>query len=178
MRTSVPSWSGRTVSASFALSTLARLPVVEFRAEDASQAPAADLVAAMVAEMEPLYGRIDVPEAPSASAADFSPPGGVFLVGYDDDGTVLCGGGVKRLDAEAAEIKRMYVIPSARGRGLAKELLRALEDAARSLGYTIARLDTGAKQPHAERMYRDAGYRDIGNFNANPFASFWGEKRL
>jgi len=150
---------------------------VEFRPADPSEPPASDLIAAMVAEMEPLYGRIDVPHAPSASAADFSPPGGTFLVGYED-GAAVCAGGVKRLDDEAAEIKRMYVVPAARGRGVAKELLGALEDAARALGYRVARLDTGEKQPHAERLYREAGYRDIGNFNANPFASFWGEKRL
>jgi GNAT superfamily N-acetyltransferase len=70
------------------------------------------------------------------------------------------------------------VVPQARGRGLARELLAALEDEARSLGYELARLDTGPRQPHAERMYRAAGYAEIGNFNANPFASFWGEKRL
>ena len=151
---------------------------MEFRPADASVPPASDLIEAMVEEMVPLYGRIDVPHAPSASAADFSPPGGAFLLGYDDDGTLVCGGGVKRLDDEAAEIKRMYVVPSMRGRGVARELLVALEDAARSLGYSIARLDTGPKQPHAERMYRDAGYREIGNFNANPFASFFGEKAL
>ena len=150
---------------------------MEFRPEDPSRPPASDLVDAMVAEMEPLYGRIDVPGAPSASAADFSPPGGTFLVGYED-GVAVCGGGVKRLDEEACEIKRMYVVPSARGRRLGVELLVALEDAARSLGYRIVRLDTGAKQPHAIRMYRDSGYRDIGNFNANPFASYWGEKEL
>ena len=150
---------------------------MEFRSVDPSAPPASDLIDAMVAEMEPLYGRIDVAHAPSAGPADFSPPGGTFLVGYED-GSPVCGGGVKRLDGEAAEIKRMYVVPAARGRGVAKELLVALEEAARSLGYTTARLDTGPKQPHAERMYRDAGYRDIGNFNANPFASFWGEKRL
>ena len=72
----------------------------------------------------------------------------------------------------------MYVVPEARGRGVAKALLVALEDEARALGYAIARLDTGPHQPHAERMYRDAGYADVGNFNANPFASYWGEKRL
>lgn len=151
---------------------------MQFRPVDASQPPASDLVAAMVEEMVPLYGRIDVPGAPTASATDFSPPGGIFVVGYDDDGTPVCGGGVKRLDDEACEIKRMYVVPAARGRRLGLELLFALEDAARSLGYRIVRLDTGAKQPHAIRMYRENGYRDVGNFNANPFASYWGEKRL
>jgi hypothetical protein len=114
-----------------------------------------------------------VPDAPSATAEDFSAArGGAFLVGRDDDGRVVCGGGLKRLDDEACEIKRMYVIPEARGRRLGVELLVALEDAARSLGYAVARLDTGVHQPHAEAMYREAGYADIGNFNRNPFASF------
>lgn len=151
---------------------------MRFARADPATSPASDLIDAMVAEMEPLYGRIDVPHAPSASAADFSPPGGTFLVGFDDDGSPVCGGGVKRLDDVACEIKRMYVVPERRGQGVAVQLLAALEDAARSLGYTVARLDTGAKQPWAERMYREAGYREIGNFNDNPFASFFGEKAL
>jgi GNAT superfamily N-acetyltransferase len=72
----------------------------------------------------------------------------------------------------------MYVVPEARGRGVGRELLAALEEAARELGYTVARLDTGPRQPTAERMYRQAGYRPIGNFNDNPVASFFGEKPL
>ena len=151
---------------------------MEFRVMDAGVPPASDLLEAMVVELEPLYGRIDVPEAPSASAADFSAPRGTFLVGFDDDGTAVCCGGVKGLSDGAAEIKRMYVVPRARGRGVAQALLVALEDAARSLGYTVVRLDTGPKQPHAERMYRRAGYAEIENFNDNPFASFFGEKTL
>ncbi len=148
-----------------------------FSSGSAGEPPGSTLVAAMVTELEPLYGRIDVPDAPSATPADFAPPGGDFLLGTND-GAVVCCGGLKRLDHEACEIKRMYVVPEARGRGIAGELLVALEDRARELGYLIARLDTGPKQPHAERMYRAAGYAPIGNFNANPFASFWGEKRL
>jgi GNAT superfamily N-acetyltransferase len=151
--------------------------VLEFRRADAAQPPAADLIAAMVAEMIPLYGHIDVPEAPSATPADMGPPGGAFVVGYED-GEPICGGGIKRLPDGACEIKRMYVVPETRGRGVARALLTALEDEARALGYGVARLDTGPQQPHAERMYREAGYEDIGNFNANPFASYWGEKRL
>ena len=151
---------------------------MEFRAMDAAVPPASDLLEAMIVELVPLYGRIDVPEAPSASAADFSPPGGTFLVGFSDDGAAVCCGGVKDLGDGACEIKRMFVVPEARGRGVAQELLVALEDAARSLGYERVRLDTGPKQPHAERMYRQAGYEEIENFNANPFASFFGEKSL
>lgn len=150
---------------------------MEFRVADPGAPPASDMLAAMVEELIPLYGRIDVPEAPSATAADFSPPGGTFLVGYED-GAPVCGGGVKRLDAAAGEIKRMYVVPHARGRGISAALLAALEDAARSLGYSVIRLDTGPKQPWAERLFRASGYREIGNFNGNPFASFFGEKAL
>ena len=151
---------------------------MRFEPVPADTPPASDLVAAMVAEMALVYGPIDVPGMPSATPADFAPPHGTFLVGFDDEGAPVCGGGIKRLDDEAAEIKRMYVVPSARGRGLARVLLAALEDAARDLGYTVVRLDTGPRQPHAPRLYEATGYRPIGNFNANPVASFWGEKRL
>jgi GNAT superfamily N-acetyltransferase len=151
---------------------------MRFEPVPADTPPASDLLAAMVAEMALLYGPIDRPGMPSATPADFAAPRGTFLVGFDDDGAPVCGGGVKRLDDEAAEIKRMYVVPSARGRGLARVLLAALEAAARDLGYTIVRLDTGSRQAHAQRLYEASGYRPIGNFNANPVASFWGEKRL
>jgi GNAT superfamily N-acetyltransferase len=72
----------------------------------------------------------------------------------------------------------MYVVPAARGQGVARTLLRALEDAARGLGYRIARLDTGPRQPHARGLYESEGYVPIANFNDNPVATFFGEKRL
>jgi GNAT superfamily N-acetyltransferase len=151
--------------------------VIDARTVPSGQPPASDIVEAMVVEVSEMYGRIDVPGAPSATPADFAPPGGAFVVLFED-GAAVAGGGLKRLDERACEIKRMYVVPSARGRGLAKALLEALEDEARRLGYTTARLDTGPKQPAAQAMYERAGYAPIGNFNANPFASFWGEKAL
>ena len=149
----------------------------DVRTVPSDEPPATDLVAAMVDELEPLYGRVDVPGAPTATPEDFAPPGGAFLVVFED-GVPVAGGGLKRLDERACEIKRMYVVPEARGRGLAGMLLVALEEHARALGYAVARLDTGVHQPHAQRLYERAGYRPIGNFNANPFASFWGEKQL
>ena len=151
--------------------------MIEARTVSAAQPPATDLVAAMVDELVPLYGKIDVPEAPSATAENFSPPGGAFVVLYDGD-RAIAGGGIKRLDDEACEIKRMYVVPDRRGEGLARRLLEELEAAAIRLGYAVARLDTGEHQPHAQHLYESAGYERIENFNANPFASFWGEKPL
>jgi GNAT superfamily N-acetyltransferase len=85
---------------------------------------------------------------------------------------------VKRLDERTGEIKRMFVVPGARGRGHASRLLAGLEDAVRRRGYSHARLDTGPKQPQAEAMYVRAGYTSIPDYNANPLASFWGEKQL
>jgi GNAT superfamily N-acetyltransferase len=137
------------------------------------------LEGAMRAEIGELYAGLDLqgPDMPKAGPDELNPPKGAFLVGYED-GVATCCGGIKRLDDESCEIKRMYVIPAARGRGVARILLEALEQQARELGYTIARLDTGPKQPGAQHLYESAGYEAIANFNANPIATYFGEKRL
>ena len=62
---------------------------------------------------------------------------------------------------------------------MARELLHALEDAARGLGYAVARLDTGPRQPHAQAVVRGArATSPVGNFNDNPVATYFGEKQL
>jgi len=98
-------------------------------------------------------------------------------VGYECAQAVT-GGGLRRLDDGVAEIKRMYVRPAARSRGLARALLGALEQTATELGYERVRLDTGPKQVHGLALYRSAGYIDVPPYNDNPFACFWGEKAL
>ena len=152
---------------------------LDFRPVPAGTGDAADLVAAMVAEMRELYEGLDLdaPDMPKAGPAELGPPGGLYLVGYRD-GAAVCGGGIKRLPDGACEIKRMYVVPAARRAGVARALLAALEDAARGMGYLVARLDTGERQPHAQAFYEASGYRRVGNFNNNPAAAFHGEKRL
>jgi GNAT superfamily N-acetyltransferase len=151
---------------------------IEFRTASAGAEPGASLIRAMAEEIGALYPiGLEAPGMPSATPSDLGPPGGTFLVGWRD-GVAVCCGGVKRLPDGACEIKRMFVVPASRGQGVARALLVALEDTARQLGYAIARLDTGPKQPHAQALYESAGYRPIGNFNDNPVASFFGEKRL
>ena len=152
---------------------------LEFRPVAAGTGDAADLVAAMIAEMRDLYDGLDLeaPDMPKAGPAELGPPGGLYLVGYRA-GVPVCGGGIKRLPGGACEIKRMYVVPPARRSGVARALLGALEDAARGLGYRVARLDTGDRQPHAQAFYEASGYRRVGDFNNNPAAAFHGEKRL
>jgi GNAT superfamily N-acetyltransferase len=152
--------------------------MIEVRSEAADSLVAVRLVEAMVTEMEELYDlRAGTGLGLSAPPADFSPPGGAFLVVYED-GKPVAGGGVKRDEDGIAEIKRMYVAPGARRRGLGRRLLEALEEEARSLGYARIRLDTGARQPEARAMYERAGYHAVDDYNGNPQASFWGEKVL
>jgi GNAT superfamily N-acetyltransferase len=137
------------------------------------------LAQAMREEIAVIYDGLELDGAtmPRAGAAELSAPGGAFVVGYHDRAPACCGG-VKRLDDRTCEIKKMYVVPELRGRGVARALLHELEATARGLGYEIARLDTGPKQVSARGLYQAEGYAGIADFNGNPIASFWGEKPL
>lgn len=95
--------------------------------------------------------------------AELAPPDGTFLVAHADDGPVGCGG-IRRYDATTGEIKRMYVRPDARGRGVSRTLLRELEDVARQLGYDALVLETGLRQPEAIGLYESAGYARIQSY--------------
>ena len=135
------------------------------------------LLEACVTELDEMYGELRDAGTPSARPDELSPPHGGYVVLYDVD-VPVAGGGFKHLAEGVAEIKCMYVVPERRGRGLARRLLDGLEAAAREAGYSTLRLDTGPQQPHAQRLYERAGYVAIENYNANAFASYWGEKRL
>ena len=153
--------------------------MLEFRPCAVDEEPAGTLAQGMRDEIAALYDGLvlDGPDMPKAGPAELAPPGGTFVVGFDD-GIPVCCGGLKRLPDGACEIKKMFVVAQARGRGIARALLVELERRARELGYEIVRLDTGWRQPHAQRMYERAGYAPIANFNANPVATFFGEKAL
>lgn len=103
-------------------------------------------------------GKLEPGQAPSA--ADVA----VVLVARDDDGTALGCGALRPLGDGAAEVKRMYVVPSARGRGVGRAVLAGLEDAARAHGWSTLRLETGPRQPEAVALYGSAGYRPIDAF--------------
>ena len=150
---------------------------VRFEVSDPEQPPASDLLSAMRFELNDVYETFSRLDNPPLAPSELRAPDGAYLVGYEGAEPVA-GGGVRRLVDGVAEIKRMYVRPDARSRGLARALLAALEDAARSLGYQAVRLDTGPKQVHALALYRSAGYVDVAPYNDNPFACFWGEKVL
>lgn len=100
----------------------------------------------------------------------FEEPGGAFFVGYLDRRPVTTGAWRRRTDvlvdetSRTAEIKRMYVVPGARGLGLARAMLAHLEETARAAGAEAMVLETGARQPEAIALYESSGYLPIPGF--------------
>lgn len=151
---------------------------MEIRPERFDSEAAQGLADALEAELLATYD--GVPGSGGLPAASvFEPPDGVFLVGWDDGEPVACGG-IARYDEATAEIRRMYVVPTARGRGLARRVLTALEDEARALGYSFVRLETGKLQAEAIGLYTSAGFGPIARYGpfANDPRSVCFEKRL
>ena len=87
-----------------------------------------------------------------------------ITVVVDVDGVAVACGGLRPLDGGGAEVKRLYVAPQARGRGVSTAVLRAIEDEARGMGLTRLVLETGSAQPDAMRFYEREGYTRIPNF--------------
>jgi GNAT superfamily N-acetyltransferase len=85
------------------------------------------------------------------------------IVGYRDVAPIACGC-FKKIDRERVEIKRLYVKPAFRRQGFSSKVLQALESWAAELGYAVALLETGKKQPEAIGLYRKFGYRIIANY--------------
>lgn len=113
----------------------------------------------------------------SVAPEDFVPPAGRFLVALAGEAPLGCGG-LRRLSPGVGEIKRLFVRPTARNRGIAALLLRGLEERARAAGYRALRLDTHGREPAALALFRSAGYQPIADYNGNPYARHWFEKDL
>ena len=147
---------------------------------DAASEESQGLLAQYFAELVRRFPDGFDPEAGSTTAdpAELSPPQGLFLVVREDDGTAVGCGGLKLLDSHTAEIKRMWLHASTRGRGLGALLLDALENAARELGATNGVLDTNATLETAIAMYRRHGWQDVPAYNDNPYATHWFAKKL
>jgi GNAT superfamily N-acetyltransferase len=104
--------------------------------------------------------------------ADFHPPYGLLLVARIDGEDVACGG-LRLHEVGVGEVKRMYVAPPVRGRGVARSLLRALLDHARSVGLRAVWLETGTMQPEAIGLYESEGFTPIepyGYFKDEPLS--------
>jgi len=132
---------------------------------------------AFFAEIAERYPGFDPDLGPSADPSELGPPGGAWVVAYLDGRPVGCGG-LKGVDGETGEIRRVFLDSRARGRGIGQQVLRELERHARRLGYRRVRLTTGDRQPEALGLFRSAGYGEVADFNGYPFAHCWLEKAL
>ncbi|MEW2402756.1 GNAT family N-acetyltransferase [Streptomyces sp. NPDC046862] len=121
------------------------------------------------AEYAVRYG--DGGDATPVDPLDFEPPRGAYLIAYDALDRPVATGGWRAQDENEegnadgdAELKRMYVVEEARGQGLARRILAALEDDARAAGRIRMVLETGAKQPEAVALYTSSGYEPCAKF--------------
>jgi GNAT superfamily N-acetyltransferase len=135
------------------------LTCVIIRRYDLLSPVAQELITALNAELSKMY-----PE-PGATHFRLDPNevaegNGVFLVALRDDEPLGCGA-LRRIEERSGEVKRMYVRPQARGLGIGRALLAALEAEARALGLTRLLLETGTRQIEALGLYRQTGFADI-----------------
>jgi GNAT superfamily N-acetyltransferase len=133
-----------------------------------------DLVEQVQEEYVRRYGGRD---AAVVDAAEFLPPLGIFLVAEIDGEPAGCG--AWRVQSPGvAEIKRVYVVPRFRRRGLAQVVVAALEEGAARAGHASVVLNTGQEQPEAVALYTDLGYGPIegyGIYACSPGAVFLGK---
>lgn len=119
----------------------------------------------------------DVSLSADPEAAAMEAPRGAFLIAVSDGRAIGCVG-LKGTDKGYAEIKRLWIDPSARGLGLATRLMAEIEARARALGIARLRLDTNSALPEAIALYRRAGWTEIGRFNDDPYPDHFFEKRI
>ena len=133
------------------------------------------LRAAQRVELTERYGDPNSEPGPLPTADDMA----VYYVAFVGGVPVGCGG-LRRLDAEHGEVKRMFVVREARGTGVAVAILRRLEADARARGWSRLVLETGDRQPDAIRFYEREGYHRIPNFGyyADSTLSVCFERRL
>ena len=170
--------AGEVVAAMDLIATLLNRDQLDIREADpdspealACQRAYFDEILARVAIARPEYFPL-----PDPGADSYRPPQGRFLVAWSDDLPVGCVG-LRELDHRTAEVKRLWVDASARGQGLSRRLMAAIEAEARLMGYQSLRLDTNSALTEAIALYRATGWTDIPPYTTPP-ADVWMEKPL
>jgi DNA-binding MarR family transcriptional regulator/GNAT superfamily N-acetyltransferase len=119
----------------------------------------------------------DVSLSCDPEAADMIRPRGTFLLAMSDELPIGCVG-LKGTGGAIAEIKRLWICPTARGLGLAKRLMHSAEAIARELSVKTLRLDTNSALPEALKLYRMSGWVEIDRFNDDPYPDHFFQKHL
>ena len=119
----------------------------------------------------------EVEQSRNPPVESMMPPYGAFFVAWADQRPIGCVG-LKGNGMGEAEVKRLWVSPSARGSGLGRRLMQKVEEVARSLSITVLRLDTNRALPEALQLYHRTGWTQIDRFNDDPYADFFFEKTV
>lgn len=151
---------------------------VEIHDTDPADPLALASMRAYFAELNGVFpGGFDPGPLTETSLADMRAPHGAFLLALDGDRVLGCVG-LRREDGTTGEVKRLWVSPATRGRGLAPMLMAAVTDRARQMAMTRLILDTSAHLPGAVALYRRLGWREIARYNDNPYAHHFFEMHL
>jgi GNAT superfamily N-acetyltransferase len=159
------------------MSTAAERSGITIEAVDARSQEARELVASYIAEIQKTFG-YDTTRAVPVTDEDFDLPNGRFLVVRNERGVAVGCGAVRLIEPGTAEVKRMWVSPTMRGRGAGWALLQALEAAATELGAATGVLDTNATLTSALALYRANGWQEVPPYNDNAEATHWFRKQL
>lgn len=168
----------RLVAAMGEVTRLLEASMVDVAPEDPEHPDARHCIAAYVAELGRVFDTgFDPARSIPATADELRPPAGLLLLARLGSEPLGCAA-VKFHGREPAEVKRMWVAPSARGLGLGRRLLGAVEEQARARQVRTLRLETNRALVEAIALYRSAGYEEVPAFNDEPFAHHWFQKRL
>lgn len=145
------------------------LPHLGVRAATVDEVIASGLLRDLDAELDSRY-----PGAPiyGIDALEFALSGGYFGIAHAGAEVIGCGA-FRPFDTSSVEIKRMFVRPAFRGRGVARRILQSLHIEARTRGYVFSVLETGKRQPEAIALYESEGYQRIelfGPYVGDPFS--------
>jgi DNA-binding MarR family transcriptional regulator/GNAT superfamily N-acetyltransferase len=167
----------RLVAAMGEVSRLLTAALVEIGPLDPAHPHARHCLAAYMAELDRRFATgYDPDHGDPVPLDDMRPPAGALLVATLRGDPVGCG--ALRFHDGRTELKRIWVAPAARGLGLGRRLLGALESRAAAAGSRTVRLDTNRTLTEAIALYRSAGYREVAAFNDQPYADHWFERRL
>jgi ribosomal protein S18 acetylase RimI-like enzyme len=150
---------------------------IEFEQVDRDEPIVRRLYADFIRETDEPLGIDLEPEVAGGPPAELVPPHRVLLL-VRVDGEAAGLGGVRHLDTPVAEVKSMYIAPRFRRTGAARELLAELEGIAAARRCRAVRLDTSDYLDAAIALYRSAGYAEVDDYNRNPKANLWFERRL
>jgi GNAT superfamily N-acetyltransferase len=155
-----------------------RVPAIQVRVEAPTSADARVCFRQYFQELSERFdGGFDPDRSNPARDEDMTPPAGFFVMARLNGCPAGCGV-LKIGDGAIGEIKRMWTAPSARGKGVARAVLRKLEASAREVGLALLRLETNRALKEAQALYRKEGYVEVAPFNDERYAHHWYEKHL